>query len=180
MAIPFFLQVVSLALDLCVHPDVVNRHKQVRIARRRLTCTSLSSLLFHPDTSGLQFGADGADARGDAREDGLRSAAARRRRQCEPHEQRTVLAVAACSCRPWSRTTERCSFSSLLGVQIVMFDSSHGRTCLHYAAYYGHADCLRAILSAAKSAPVSESWLAFFVAPQTPPSRRRSSYGAPR
>jgi len=67
-----------------------------------------------------------------------------------------------------------------LGVQIVMFDSSHGRTCLHYAAYYGHADCLRAILSAAKSAPVSESWLAFFVAPQTPPSRRRSSFGAPR
>jgi E3 ubiquitin-protein ligase XBAT32/33 len=49
-------------------------------------------------------------------------------------------------------------------VQIVMFDSSHGRTCLHYAAYYGHADCLRTILSAAKSAPVSESWLAF-VAP---------------
>lgn len=45
-----------------------------------------------------------------------------------------------------------------LGVQIVMFDSSHGRTCLHYAAYYGHADCLRTILSAAKSAPVSESW----------------------
>ncbi|KAF8718744.1 hypothetical protein HU200_025045 [Digitaria exilis] len=71
------LQVVSLALDLCVHPDVVNRHKQ-----------------------------------------------------------------------------------------IVMFDSSHGRTCLHYAAYYGHADCLRTILSAAKSAPVSQSWLAF-VAPET-------------
>jgi hypothetical protein len=45
--------------------------------------------------------------------------------------------------------------------QIVMFDSSHRRTCLHYAAYYGHADCLRTILSAAKSAPVSESWLAF-------------------
>ncbi|KAL5650119.1 hypothetical protein ACJX0J_040928, partial [Zea mays] len=38
-------------------------------------------------------------------------------------------------------------------------DSSHGRTCLHYAAYYGHADYLRTILSAAaKSAPVSESW----------------------
>lgn len=52
-----------------------------------------------------------------------------------------------------------------------MFDSSHGRTCLHYAAYYGHADCLRTILSAAKSAPVSESWLAFVA-----PSRRRS-YG---
>jgi ankyrin repeat protein len=42
-----------------------------------------------------------------------------------------------------------------------MFDSSHGRTCLHYAAYYGHAESLRAILSAAKSAPVSQSWLAF-------------------
>jgi hypothetical protein len=56
-----------------------------------------------------------------------------------------------------------------LGVQIVMFDSSHGRTCLHYAAYYGHADCLRTILSAAaKSAPVSESWLAF-VAPAVSP-----------
>lgn len=41
-----------------------------------------------------------------------------------------------------------------------MFDSSHGRTCLHYAAYYGHAESLRAILSAAKSAPVSQSWSA--------------------
>uniref|UniRef100_A0A804LGB1 RING-type E3 ubiquitin transferase n=1 Tax=Zea mays TaxID=4577 RepID=A0A804LGB1_MAIZE len=30
---------------------------------------------------------------------------------------------------------------------------------MHYAAYYGHADCLRTILSAAaKSAPVSKSW----------------------
>jgi hypothetical protein len=47
------------------------------------------------------------------------------------------------------------------GVQTLMFDSSHGRTCLHYAAYYGHAESLRAILSAAKSAPVSQSWLAF-------------------
>jgi E3 ubiquitin-protein ligase XBAT32/33 len=46
----------------------------------------------------------------------------------------------------------------LFRAQIVMFDSSHGRTCLHYAAYYGHADCLRAILSAAQSAPVSQSW----------------------
>uniref|UniRef100_M8BC99 Uncharacterized protein n=1 Tax=Aegilops tauschii TaxID=37682 RepID=M8BC99_AEGTA len=63
------LQVVSMALDLCVEPDVVNRHKQ-----------------------------------------------------------------------------------------ILMFDSSHGRTCLHYAAYYGHSDCLRAILTAARTAPVSQSW----------------------
>jgi E3 ubiquitin-protein ligase XBAT32/33 len=45
-------------------------------------------------------------------------------------------------------------------VQILMFDSSHGRTCLHYAAYYGHSDCLRAILSAARTSPVSQSWLA--------------------
>ncbi|KAK2643100.1 hypothetical protein Ddye_024863 [Dipteronia dyeriana] len=44
------------------------------------------------------------------------------------------------------------------GANILMFDSLHGRTCLHYAAYYGHADCLQAILSAAQSSPVAASW----------------------
>ncbi|XWS53131.1 hypothetical protein CRYUN_Cryun11dG0131500 [Craigia yunnanensis] len=44
------------------------------------------------------------------------------------------------------------------GANILMFDSLHGRTCLHYAAYYGHSDCLRAILSAAQSSPVAVSW----------------------
>lgn len=39
-----------------------------------------------------------------------------------------------------------------------MFDSLHGRTCLHYAAYYGHADCLQAIVSAAKLSHVAVSW----------------------
>ncbi|KAF8402893.1 hypothetical protein HHK36_010985 [Tetracentron sinense] len=42
--------------------------------------------------------------------------------------------------------------------QILMFDSRNGRTCLHYAAYYGHLDCLQAILSAAHSTPVADSW----------------------
>ncbi|CAN6289880.1 unnamed protein product [Urochloa humidicola] len=87
------LQVVSLALDLCVHPDVVNRHKQ----------TALMLAAMHGKTDCV----------------------------------RRLLDA---------------------GANIVMFDSSQGRTCLHYAAYYGHADCLRTILSAAKSAPVSESW----------------------
>ena len=50
-----------------------------------------------------------------------------------------------------------------LCVQILMFDSSHGRTCLHYAAYYGHSDCLRAVLTAARTAPVSQSWLALLL-----------------
>ncbi|OVA18346.1 zinc finger protein [Macleaya cordata] len=44
------------------------------------------------------------------------------------------------------------------GANILMFDSVNGRTCLHYAAYYGHSDCLQAILSAAQSSPVSDSW----------------------
>ncbi|XP_042421829.1 E3 ubiquitin-protein ligase XB3-like [Zingiber officinale] len=44
------------------------------------------------------------------------------------------------------------------GANILMFDSGHGRTCLHYAAYYGHSDCLQSILLAAKSAPVAGSW----------------------
>ncbi|KAI3981228.1 hypothetical protein MKX01_041367 [Papaver californicum] len=44
------------------------------------------------------------------------------------------------------------------GANILMFDSISGRTCLHYAAYYGHLDCLQAILSAAHSSPVSSSW----------------------
>lgn len=43
--------------------------------------------------------------------------------------------------------------------QILMFDSLRQRTCLHYAAYYGHVDCLKAILSAAHSTPVADSWL---------------------
>ncbi|GMI81785.1 XB3 ortholog 1 in Arabidopsis thaliana [Hibiscus trionum] len=44
------------------------------------------------------------------------------------------------------------------GANILKFDSIHGRTCLHYAAYYGHSDCLQAILSAAQSSPVAVSW----------------------
>ncbi|KAL7255739.1 hypothetical protein ACSBR1_009796 [Camellia fascicularis] len=39
-----------------------------------------------------------------------------------------------------------------------MFDSLHGRTCLHYATFYGHLDCLQAILSAALSTSVAHSW----------------------
>ncbi|KAM7278715.1 hypothetical protein ACFE04_005849 [Oxalis oulophora] len=44
------------------------------------------------------------------------------------------------------------------GANILKFDSINGRTCLHYAAYYGHSDCLQAILSAAQSSPVAISW----------------------
>ncbi|KAJ4970600.1 hypothetical protein NE237_003699 [Protea cynaroides] len=44
------------------------------------------------------------------------------------------------------------------GANILMFDSVHGRTCLHYAAYYGHSECLQAFLSAAHSSHVAESW----------------------
>ncbi|KAG6570711.1 putative E3 ubiquitin-protein ligase XBAT31, partial [Cucurbita argyrosperma subsp. sororia] len=45
-----------------------------------------------------------------------------------------------------------------VGANILKFDSLNGRTCLHYAAYYGHFDCLEAILSAAQSSPVAASW----------------------
>lgn len=44
-----------------------------------------------------------------------------------------------------------------------MFDSLNRRTCLHYAAYYGHSDCLEAIISAAHSAPVAVTWLVFLI-----------------
>ncbi|KAK8952657.1 putative E3 ubiquitin-protein ligase XBAT31 [Platanthera guangdongensis] len=44
------------------------------------------------------------------------------------------------------------------GANILTFDSANGRTCLHYAAYYGHSDCLQAIIQAAQSNPISESW----------------------
>ncbi|KAL6907484.1 hypothetical protein ACP4OV_002523 [Aristida adscensionis] len=106
------LQVVSLALDLCVHPDVVNRHKQ----------TALMLAAMHGRTDCV----------------------------------RRLLDA---------------------GANIVMFDSSHGRTCLHYAAYYGHADSLRAILLAAKSAPVSQSWLVVFFPAPPPPRRLRPGLG---
>ncbi|KAJ6817793.1 E3 ubiquitin-protein ligase XB3 [Iris pallida] len=44
------------------------------------------------------------------------------------------------------------------GSNILMFDSLHERTCLHYAAYCGHSDCLQAILSAATSTYIADSW----------------------
>ncbi|KAM7522204.1 hypothetical protein LguiA_012106 [Lonicera macranthoides] len=44
------------------------------------------------------------------------------------------------------------------GANILMFDSIHARTCLHYAAYYAHSDCLEAILLAARSSHVAISW----------------------
>ncbi|CAI9108085.1 OLC1v1007605C2 [Oldenlandia corymbosa var. corymbosa] len=44
------------------------------------------------------------------------------------------------------------------GANILMFDSVNGRTCLHYAAYYGHSDCLKAILTAARTSHVAVSW----------------------
>ncbi|KAE9587922.1 hypothetical protein Lal_00002832 [Lupinus albus] len=44
------------------------------------------------------------------------------------------------------------------GANVLMFDAIYGRTCLHYAAYYGHSSCLKAILWAAKSSPVAASW----------------------
>ncbi|CAN6816081.1 unnamed protein product [Brassica oleracea] len=45
-----------------------------------------------------------------------------------------------------------------VGANVLMFDSVNRRTCLHYAAYYGHADCVQAILSAAQSSPVAVHW----------------------
>lgn len=44
------------------------------------------------------------------------------------------------------------------GANILMFDSVNGRTCLHYAAYYGHSDCLATILSAARTSHIAVSW----------------------
>lgn len=44
------------------------------------------------------------------------------------------------------------------GANILLFDSLNGRTCLHYAAYYGHSDSLRTILSAARSSHVALTW----------------------
>ncbi|KAI4373472.1 hypothetical protein MLD38_011594 [Melastoma candidum] len=44
------------------------------------------------------------------------------------------------------------------GANALVFDSLNGRTCLHYAAYYGHSNCLKAILLAAQSSPVAASW----------------------
>uniref|UniRef100_A0A804PRL8 RING-type E3 ubiquitin transferase n=1 Tax=Zea mays TaxID=4577 RepID=A0A804PRL8_MAIZE len=44
------------------------------------------------------------------------------------------------------------------GANILMFDSQHGRTCLHHASYFGHVGCLQAILTAARTTPVANSW----------------------
>ncbi|CAN4119894.1 unnamed protein product [Withania somnifera] len=44
------------------------------------------------------------------------------------------------------------------GANILKFDSLNGRTCLHYAAYYGHFESLKAILSAARTSHIAASW----------------------
>ncbi|XP_023748522.1 putative E3 ubiquitin-protein ligase XBAT31 isoform X1 [Lactuca sativa] len=44
------------------------------------------------------------------------------------------------------------------GANILMFDSLNGRTCLHYAAFYGHSDCLQTILLAAMTSHIAVSW----------------------
>ncbi|KAL8116061.1 hypothetical protein AgCh_022522 [Apium graveolens] len=44
------------------------------------------------------------------------------------------------------------------GANILKFDSLNGRTCLHYAAYYGHSDSLQAILTIAQTSHVAFSW----------------------
>ncbi|KAL2510026.1 putative E3 ubiquitin-protein ligase [Forsythia ovata] len=43
------------------------------------------------------------------------------------------------------------------GANILMFDSLNGRTCLHYAAYYGHSGCLQAIFPTARTSHVAVS-----------------------
>lgn len=48
-------------------------------------------------------------------------------------------------------------------LQVLMFDTVNGRTCLHYAAYYGHFSCLKAILSSAQSSHVAASWFVLFL-----------------
>ncbi|CAM6121588.1 unnamed protein product [Calypogeia fissa] len=50
------------------------------------------------------------------------------------------------------------------GANVLGFDFSYGRTCLHYACRGGHADCVLKILDTSRSGPVSHSWgLARFV-----------------
>ncbi|CAL5097336.1 unnamed protein product [Urochloa decumbens] len=44
------------------------------------------------------------------------------------------------------------------GANILMFDSANERSCLHHAAYFGHIDCLQAVLSAAQTTQVADSW----------------------
>ncbi|XP_074267950.1 putative E3 ubiquitin-protein ligase XBAT31 [Silene latifolia] len=44
------------------------------------------------------------------------------------------------------------------GANILMFDSVRRRTCLHFAAYNGHSECVNAILSAARTSHVAISW----------------------
>lgn len=66
-----------------------------------------------------------------------------------------------CISRVWKKCKKKLIWHVLVMFQILMFDSVRGRTCLHYAAYYGHVDCLNTILSAAHSSPVADSWLDF-------------------
>lgn len=44
------------------------------------------------------------------------------------------------------------------GANVLMFDASHGRTCLHYTAKSGHILCLQKVLSTAQLPAVAQTW----------------------
>lgn len=44
------------------------------------------------------------------------------------------------------------------GANVLAFEASNGRTCLHYAARGGHYECVERIIDASRIGPVAESW----------------------
>lgn len=44
------------------------------------------------------------------------------------------------------------------GANVLIFDTSHGRTCLHYTAKSGHIHCLQRVLNAAQLPAVAQTW----------------------
>lgn len=44
------------------------------------------------------------------------------------------------------------------GANVLAFEASNGRTCLHYAARGGHYECVERIIDATRTGPVAESW----------------------
>ncbi|OAE30644.1 hypothetical protein AXG93_3016s1280 [Marchantia polymorpha subsp. ruderalis] len=44
------------------------------------------------------------------------------------------------------------------GANVLAFDYTRARTCLHYASRGGHTECVRRILAAAAQGPVANSW----------------------
>ncbi|KAL6507986.1 hypothetical protein OROGR_024181 [Orobanche gracilis] len=126
------IEVLSVLLDRFGNPDILNRHKQTPLMlaamHGRISCVERL----------IQAGANTGNL-----EENLR----------RPGETRDGGGLNMAGVRDLFLSNP-----ITIEVFILLFDTLYGRTCLHYAAYHGHSDCLQLIISAANCTPISQSW----------------------